>query len=187
MSIYYRPRYGSCLMDRSKIGLRLALCRVCSLPNSSQLVFIWAMSLSQKYTTGWSICWVGLTLIWNVPPPCLWPARCSASSANFPSVKAELGRGWNNTNQSRPNQGSLVDGTPCASSSPSMSLNAYPMLLLLPSFRLLYPGGVRASLSGGPITPPHSEAMYGRRRSDALEPIRNNPPLFKSMCYVHKV
>ena len=38
---------------------------------------------------------------------------CSASSANFSSVKAEIGRGWNSQNQSRPNPGSPGDGPPC--------------------------------------------------------------------------
>ena len=38
---------------------------------------------------------------------------CSATSANFPSVQAELGRGLNSSNQCQPNPGLPADAHPC--------------------------------------------------------------------------
>ena len=54
---------------------------------------------------------VGLTLINYVPPFC--QPTFSASSANFPSAQAEIGRGWENKNLSQPNPGLRAAGTPC--------------------------------------------------------------------------
>ena len=70
-----------------------------------------------SYCTGWFIwsdSWVGLTLIWDVPSS----ARCSASSANFPSAQAEPGLWWRSPNQSQPNPANRPDGSPCSNPPP---------------------------------------------------------------------
>ena len=62
------------------------------------------------YTTRWSISshsWVGLALIYDVPP------CSSASSANLPSAKAEPGRRWNSQNHSQPNYPRRWTTLPC--------------------------------------------------------------------------
>ena len=54
--------------------------------------------------------WVGFTLIWDFPPSCP-PAH--KLLLIFSAALAELGRGWNNTNQSQHNPGSQGDWPPC--------------------------------------------------------------------------
>ena len=58
----------------------------------------------------WLETWVGLTLIWDVPPSC--PA---AQVCQFPISPGEEGRGLNSQNQSQSNRGSPGDVSPCRS------------------------------------------------------------------------